>query len=122
MCSDHAQLPLVKRPRDCDGCRDDLEHAYAFEAARCEWLNRWRDDALDVLTRDDAALALLTGFEARQLTRGNETDVVRVDVDGNHQSLVESVTLDQATRLVAFLERVVQVADGTAPVINIEEG
>lgn len=127
-CIEHAHLSLTDRPRRCIECRLDLELEFRAQAAQLEWLHAWRDDALDVLTRQDAALGMLQGFEVCQRRYPTGTperhsfDVARDEEDGQREAIVEELSQTQAELLVDFLERVVETADGIVPLVNLEGG
>src|SRR4051794_27736482 len=79
-CLEHGKLPRDLRPDDCRSCVAEMRTLW-------RWLELWREDALDVLTRQDAALHTLRGYEPREQLRGS-VDVVREDSEGHHEVLL----------------------------------
>ena len=124
-CVVHAGLSIIERPRDCDLCRTDLENAFRHAQTVNEWLNRWRDDATAVLTRQDAALLDLNGWETRQRGAGDDfhNDVFpMVDVVRGDEVLVRQLPEASGEQLVEFLNRAVERADGLVPAVDVEGG
>lgn len=112
-CGQHAALPIDKRPHECSLCYSDLVYAARELSERVEFLSRWRDDAIDVLARQDAALGLLQGWSPRQHSVGELTDLCRPSIDGPGAAIAEDLTPQAADAIVAFLEHVLETADGT---------
>lgn len=116
-CLLHATRRLDDRPLGCLACRHDLEVAYQQTIGQIEWLNGWRDDALNVLARQDDALHLLDGYELWEHQHRPGASVARENPDGEREPLLDDVSVAQAAALVALLRRVVEAADGIVPLI-----
>jgi hypothetical protein len=120
ICYQHTTLPHSQRAAACKWCTAEILAALAAAAEQIEWLQHWRDDALDVLARQDAALGLISGWEARRHPHGVGADVVRGDIDGATETLVGDIHQEKADHLAEWLAGVDEVADGLVPLIDLE--
>lgn len=116
VCVRHAQLSLTDRPRDCLECRLALEDALRRADEHLEWMQRWRDDAIDVLVRQDAALGMLQGYEPDVHAVGELAALVRRTDTETVDVLADDMTPEAAEALTEFFEKIIQTADGTAPI------
>lgn len=48
-CVAHIHKDLTNRPEDCPLCLADLRNAFSRAVRVNEWLNRWKDDATEIL-------------------------------------------------------------------------
>jgi hypothetical protein len=140
-CVEHGHMRLTERPSGCELCHLDLvDYAERLERLN-EWLNKWIDDAREILTRHTAALAMVTGWESnvRRLSQletryffddlqneFGEGEIWELSRDGGDgeppERLVYNLTGPQARALDQYLFRVGEIADGIVPVINLEGG
>lgn len=124
-CVAHRDVPLRGRPvHDCALCVWDLGGAYMQALDELEWLRRWRADALEVLRRQDAALAMLQGWECRERKIGVElwqaelttpmivADLVRPAFAAADEILLQHLLPSHGRTLEQFLARVGNIADG----------
>ena len=137
-CVQHAIVAIAARPiASCRLCALDVQEYVARTLHLNEWLNNWIDDARDVLTRQDAALQHLQGWDTRTRVPSNlqvrsladalahaVADVIKPDLSTELAAdlLVSDVTPETAGRLLDFFQRVLEVADGTVSLVGFGDG
>jgi len=50
-CVLHMHTEITKRPDDCKLCLSDLRNHMLLAIRTNEWLNQWKDDATEILTK-----------------------------------------------------------------------
>lgn len=48
-CVSHMGKSILERPSDCALCAADIKNTLGIALSMNEWLNRWRDDATELL-------------------------------------------------------------------------